>query len=82
MTSHSYQTLWIDGTMPDGTLKGYARQGPWAVWDEFNQMWLVTGLPWHWMARLFAYCHELSARTVLRDRMRALAKLRGVGTLL
>lgn len=45
--------FWVDGTMPDGSLHGFpGAHAPYAVFDDVTGYWLVTGLPFRWLADL------------------------------
>ena len=51
MTSNHNPRYLVDGTMPDGSLHGFpGAQAPFAVFDSVNGYWLVTGLPFRWLA--------------------------------
>jgi hypothetical protein len=53
--------LHIDGTTPHGELDGSATRGPWAVFDDVRQEWLIAGLRYRWMAALFIWRHNHTA---------------------
>lgn len=52
-------SLHIDGTDEHGNLSGSALHGPFAVFDDEFQDWLITGLRFRWMAVLFIKRHKL-----------------------
>jgi hypothetical protein len=53
MTNNQNPRYWVDGTMPDGRLHGFpGARAPFAVFDNVNGYWLVTGLPFRWLADL------------------------------
>lgn len=51
-------SLYIDGTDMHGDYYGGIASGPYAVYDDEKQDWLVTGLRWYWLARLYRWREE------------------------
>jgi hypothetical protein len=50
--------LHIDGTDECGNYLGDAPRTPYAVFDDERQDWIVTGLPFYWLARLIKWLHS------------------------
>ena len=71
--------FYIDGTTIDGQLHGWGHQAPWAVFDDVNQYWLTTGLPYRWMARLMLtaaeHWQEFRRRRAVHQRLATAARL-------
>jgi len=47
--------LHIDGTDEDGILRSDCARGPFAIFDDAKQDWVVQGIRWRWVARVVRY---------------------------
>ena len=45
-------TLHVDGTDEDSILRSDCARGPFAIFDDEKQDWVVTGIRWRWLARV------------------------------